>query len=325
MTVIETVACGEDYGRSASPDWRQIDWAAHEHDLSIGGRRVHYVDIGDGPPGDGRLGYVLVHGLGGCWQHWSETLPFLAQRGRAIAPDLPGFGRSELPASAVSLDGFADTVAELARAVGLERVVFIGHSLGGPVALRFASRHPELAHALVLVGGAVDTFSALLGLRNVTRHVRERPRETLASLAEVLTAGLPAPPEALRRLLIERPPLRRLAFSPYLHRPNAIPADTAALILQGAGAPGVIATVRAIGRSDPREGLSDVRCPMLSIGARHDRIVPLADFEAFDRDAPAATSVLIEGCGHMTMLERPRTFNDRIDRFLAGVLSGGEG
>jgi pimeloyl-ACP methyl ester carboxylesterase len=66
----------------------------------------------------------LIHGMGGHWQHWLETIPFLAQRGRVLAVDLPGFGRSEPLANGVSLDGLADTTAALCRAVGLERWSF---------------------------------------------------------------------------------------------------------------------------------------------------------------------------------------------------------
>ncbi len=311
--MIETVAASGDYGAPASPDWRLIDWPAHEHDLPIRGRRVHYVDIGEGP-----LEFVLVHGMGGCWQHWSQTLPVLAQHGRAIALDLPGFGRSQSPADPVSLDAFADIAAELCRAVGLEHVIFFGHSMGGPVALRFASRHPDLAQALVLVAGALYTFTALLGLRDIARHARERPRDVTAIYAEVLTASLPVP-QALKRLIVSQPLARQLALWPYMHRPNTMPADTAALLLHGAGAHGVVPTARAVGRSDPCEGLAGTSCPILSIGARYDHIVPPADIERFDRSAPTATSVLIEGAGHMVMLERPQVFNTQIERFLTAL------
>src|SRR5689334_4395942 len=84
----------DDYGAPGQPDWRTVDWRAHLHDLEIEGRRVHYVDLGegDGPP------VVFVHGLAGCWQNFLENLPAAAERRRTIALDLPGFGRSEMPA-----------------------------------------------------------------------------------------------------------------------------------------------------------------------------------------------------------------------------------
>jgi pimeloyl-ACP methyl ester carboxylesterase len=308
--VIERVPDSGDYGHPASP-WGAIDWTAHQRTTLIDGRRVHYVDIGEGP-----LGFVLVHGMGGCWAHWSQTLPLLARHGRALALDLPGFGRSQMPPAPISLELLADTAAALARRAGIEKVVLVGHSMGGPIALRFAQRHPHLAHALILLAGAIASFSQLLGLHRVIRSARRRPAHTAATFTEILTCPIPLP-EALKRQIAEHPPLRRLALWPYLHRPAAMPAQGIAFILQGAGARGALQTARALGSSDPREGLGEVRCPILSVGTRHDRIAPVADFEAFAKLLPAQASVLIEGAGHLAMLERPLAFNALIERFLA--------
>jgi pimeloyl-ACP methyl ester carboxylesterase len=239
--LIEYISRNGDYAQTAEPDWRVFDWSSQEHDLLISGRRLHYVDAGQGTD----LAFVLVHGMGGRWQHWLETIPALAERGRVLALDLPGFGGSEPSSSRPSLDRFADIAAELARTLGIRSVVLVGHSMGGPIALRFASRHPELAKAIVLVSGAVYQFSALLGFHDVLRFARQRPRETAAIAMEIATAGLPAPPAA-RRLVVRLSALRRLILSPYVMEPGLLRADAASLIVDGAGAPGVFPTVQAI-------------------------------------------------------------------------------
>lgn len=254
--------------------------------------------------------------MGGRWQHWLETIPSLAQRGRVLAVDLPGFGRSQLPAGRVSLDGFADTAAALCRAVGMEEAVVLGHSMGGPISLRFATRHGDLTTALVLVAGATDTFNAVLGFREIAKLAVQRPKKTAATLTEVLTVGIPTP-KILQRLIIAQPWLRQALLWPYLHRPREMRADSLALLLGGAGTRGVLPTARAIGRSDPRQGLAAVDCPMLSIGARDDQICPPTDLEAWSHLTPRARTVLLVDCGHMPMLERPRAFNAQIDRFLS--------
>ena len=151
--MIERVPANGDYGRPANPPGSSIDWSAYECDALIDDRRVHYVDIGAGTSG-----FVCVHGMGGSWQLFTEILPSLARRGRAIALDLPGFGGSQMPSSPITLELLCDTAAKLARDVGLERVVFIGHSMGGPIALRFATRHPSLADSLILLAGSAKTF-----------------------------------------------------------------------------------------------------------------------------------------------------------------------
>jgi pimeloyl-ACP methyl ester carboxylesterase len=196
-----------DYGRPARASWRGLDWAGYEHDLAVAGSRLHYLDY---PAGHRRGGdvFVLAHGLGGRWQHWSENIPALGERGRVIAVDLPGFGRSRPLPGRCSIEAFADAIAELCRELRLPPAVFLGHSLGGPLAVRFATRHPGQARAIVLVAGTVDVFAATLGGRHLARNLRRHPRTVASTYFEVLTAALPAP-GALRRQVSRRPALRR--------------------------------------------------------------------------------------------------------------------
>jgi pimeloyl-ACP methyl ester carboxylesterase len=88
--------------------------------------------------------------------------------GRVIAVDLPGFGRSQPPR-----DG-ADAIAMLVQRLDLPHVVFVGHSLGGPLSVRFAVWHPELVSAIVLVAGAVQTFADALSPHRFGQGVRRR-------------------------------------------------------------------------------------------------------------------------------------------------------
>jgi len=302
-----------DYAEPATPGWRDRDWSRYEHDTTIAGRRLHFLDVGTGD----RV-FVLVHGMGGRWQNWLENIPALAEHGRVLALDLPGFGHSQPPEGPVSLEGFADSAAELIRSLGIARAVFVGHSLGGPVALRFGSRHPDLAEAVVLVGGAIYQFSDLLGMRDVLRLTLTRPRETAAIAAEILTAGLRTP-GWLQRRVASSSLLRRVFLAPYVLHPAALPADAAALIIDGAGAPGVYPTVRAVARSSPTAGMPAADCPILSLAADTDRIVPLRDTYTLQREFPHARTVVLEGCGHMLMLERPRAFNAELLSFAAAL------
>ncbi len=99
------------------------------------GFRLHYVVAGDGPP------MVLLHGDSASALDWQWVLPELARNGRVHALDFPGHGDSAKPRAAYSPTLFTDTVIAFLDALGIERAILVGHSLGGwlPSALPCAS------------------------------------------------------------------------------------------------------------------------------------------------------------------------------------------
>jgi pimeloyl-ACP methyl ester carboxylesterase len=175
-----------------------------------------------------------------------------------------------------------------------------------------------LAEAVVSVGGAIYQFGDVLAMRGVLRLILTRPLETAAIVAEILTAGLRAP-SWLRRCVASSSLLRRVFLAPYVLHPAALPADAAALIIDGAGASGVYPTARAVGRSNLSSGIQGATCPILSLAADADRITPLRDTFTLQRELPHAHTVVLEGCGHMLMLERPQAFNAELLSYAAAL------
>ncbi len=115
---------------------------------------------------------VMVHGLAMSSWYLTPVAQRLAPICRVCVPDLPGFGRSEKPPHILTIAGMADALADWMRAIGLKRAVILGHSLGCQVAARFAARHPEMTHGVILVSPTMDpdiswlTF-LLRGLRDL--------------------------------------------------------------------------------------------------------------------------------------------------------------
>ena len=62
---------GDDYGQTARPDWREVDWQSRLRRAFVDGAEINYVDIGAGD----REPVVFVHGLGGQWQNWLQNIP----------------------------------------------------------------------------------------------------------------------------------------------------------------------------------------------------------------------------------------------------------
>jgi 3-oxoadipate enol-lactonase len=94
---------------------------------------------------------VLLHGLGVSAElNWFTSIPALSRHFRVVAPDLPGHGRSPKTRHQFTLEGAADDVAALARAVSLGPFIAVGYSMGGAIAQLLWQRHRDQVRALVL-------------------------------------------------------------------------------------------------------------------------------------------------------------------------------
>jgi pimeloyl-ACP methyl ester carboxylesterase len=128
------------------------------HEIVLHGHRVFYRSAGSGPV------VVLVHGITSTSATWANVLPYLAERFTVIAPDLLGHGESAKPRGDYSLGAYASGIRDLLIALGHERATFVGHSLGGGVAMQLAYQFPEHCERLVLVssGGLGRDITVLL-------------------------------------------------------------------------------------------------------------------------------------------------------------------
>ena len=137
---------------------------------------------GSGPP------LILLHGLSGSGRWWGRNVPAFASCFRTYAVDLPGFGASRRVRWS-RLDDTVDRLADWIAAEGLSRAHIAGHSLGGAVAARLASRHPERVDRLVLVNASI-------------RLVGKRPSPRATDIVQTVRSGVPGfAPMLVRDLL----------------------------------------------------------------------------------------------------------------------------
>src|SRR5947208_13711590 len=105
-----------------------------------------YRQAGSGPV------IVLIHGITSDSTTWGRVMPYLARRFTVLAPDLAGHGASAKPRGDYSLGAHASGLRDLLAGLGHDRATFVGHSLGGGIAMQLADQFPERCERLVLVG-----------------------------------------------------------------------------------------------------------------------------------------------------------------------------
>jgi pimeloyl-ACP methyl ester carboxylesterase len=291
----------DDYGRTATPDWREIDWLAELKTIEIDGIPFNYVDTGSGD----RDPVLLVHGLGGQWQNWLENIPRLAQDRRVVAMDLPGFGITPEPEDDedITITRYGRWVNELADRLDLGKVDLVGNSMGGYIAAEVAIQFPERVSRLVLVSAA--------GISSA--EVMEAPILTIGRVATALASNA----AARYRNLAARPITRHVSLALVARHPRLLKADLAYEgFFKGAGKPGFDDALRASLDYDFRDRLSDVKVPTLIVWGERDSIIPIRDADEFERLIDDSRKVVMKDCGHIPMAERPRSFNDLLVDFL---------
>ena len=123
--------------------------------------QLNYERTGSGTP------MVLIHGIGGSWEHWRPLIGELAPHHDLILPDLPGFGRSpRLPeGQAYTLDNLADALAELMDQLGVERAHIVGNSLGGGIGADLVKRHRALSYTGISAAGQLYGRASMFAAR----------------------------------------------------------------------------------------------------------------------------------------------------------------
>lgn len=254
-------------------------------DLEVG--RVRYISSGDGEP------VVLVHGFGSNSLEWLPQLADLGRSRRVIALDLPGHGGSTQEAQMTPAT-LVDAVEQLCTALGIERAIFGGHSLGGGVVLALARRRPDLVRALVLVGAA--GFSS---------NVLTRSYPDLAGL-------LPMRPGACLKMLRDGAP----GLSPRVQRTVAAAWWLCRRAERNDRSLRAWLDTVASGSAFRIEGLDEVRCPTLVVWGEQDTVSPPARGVALANGIRDAREIVYPRVGHFPHLERRERFATDVLNFL---------
>ncbi len=251
--------------------------------ITVNGLKIEYTDRGEGEA------VVILHG-------WCpERAPYvplsdIVSRGyRAIAPDLPGFGGSDEPPEAWDVSRFADTVCEFIVSLGLERVILMGHSYGGRVIIKLASREklPFEISKIILV----DSAGVL-------------PKRGLDYKLRVATYKVG------KKILLS-PPCKKLfpkAVEKWQAKNGSSDYSKASPVMRGC-------LVKAV-NEDLTPHFKDIKEEVLLIWGTLDDATPLSDALLMEKLMPDAGLAKIEGAGHFSWLDNPPLFNAIISSYL---------
>jgi pimeloyl-ACP methyl ester carboxylesterase len=261
--------------------------------IDLSGQRLAYRDEGRGPV------LVMLSANPGDSRDFDAVAPKLAERLRVIRPDWPGYGSSPAPepVERTSPIYYFEVLCKLLDALDIHAAHFIGNSIGGNVAVRYAITKPERVLSLVLVSSGGFTahnavsrlFCKLMGKPGFNRAIRGAftrasfPVHTAWSLAMIERAlGEQATPIA-----------------------NAVNAANWRGFIEP--------------EHDLREAARAVRAPTLVMNGRRDRALPPDKDGRATAEAIPGARLLVPDCGHAPFAELPDWFLDTVNSFWASL------
>ena len=265
---------------------------------------------------------LFVHGFSLDMTTWREQWVDLSADHRCVLMDLRGHGTSEQPADGdLSVRSMGRDIAAVLEAVAPDRrVVVVGHSMGAIATLAMAEVRPDLlatsVAGVVLVGtSASELVRGAMG--SITDIIRPRlgSLRSAAERVDRLRKAVLASPTDLRgavvRLTQFGPDAPRHVVEHVVHL-----AERASSEVWTDGLAGLLET-------DLRHVVPRIRIPALVVVGEHDRVTPPASAVELAAALPDGRFVVLDGAGHIAMMERPVELDREIRTFARAVLAGG--
>lgn len=287
-------------GPTPIPQWFDSIQRMPIRTVDIHGRRIAYLDRGEGPV------LMLVHGLGGSiWQWEYQQIP-LSETHRVITLDLLGSGLSDKPDIEYRPNEMVEFFRNFMDALGIQRATLIGNSMGAAIVVGMALTHPERVDRLVLISGMPKGVRSKLGSTFIKSAVESRAPIWLAVLANWL-AG---------RWLTESV-LKEAVYDPKLLTPAVLERAH-----QNRKQPGFLPSLIKLARNLPlwEEGfalrLGEIKQKTLVVWGAEDRIFPSDVARELHATIPGSSLAIVPDAGHIPQWEKPEAVNRILLEFL---------
>jgi 3-oxoadipate enol-lactonase len=238
---------------------------------------------------------IFLHGIGGNRRNWADQIAAFAPHFHAAAWDARGYGDSDDYEGPLVFSDYADDLARVLAHFGVATAHVVGLSMGGRIAMDFATRHPARLKTLVLC----DTHKGFAGWSE------EKRRAFIAARKHPLVAGK-EPKD------IAEPVARSLLA------PNASPAALAQMIdsMSRLHKASYIKSIEASVMMPVRDDLDRIAVPTLVLVGAEDPLTPVGMARGLAAEIAGAEFVTIDGAGHLPNMEQPAAFNAAVLAFL---------
>ncbi|MBA3947804.1 MAG: alpha/beta fold hydrolase [Herpetosiphonaceae bacterium] len=251
--------------------------------------RIHFTHEGQGEP------VMLIHGFPLSVDMWRPQRAALSQRYNVYSIDLRGFGRSDPPTGAMSIDTYADDVVALLNALGIGQAVVGGLSMGGYITMALLRRHPERVKAVMLLDTKMTPDTAL-GRQGRNEMIVQARTEGPASIAAAMLPKM---------------------LTPATVQANPALTEHVRTLMATASVPGLICALEALReRPDSTMTLKNARVPALIVVGSADTLTPAAESGAMQEVMHNAFVIEIPGAAHLSTLEQPSLVDAALLAFL---------
>ncbi len=262
--------------------------------VQAGNVKIHYNDVGSGPP------MICLHGAGpgaSSWGNFRRNVDAFSREHRVLLVDLPMFGKSEkIPIEAPKLTNLARIMRDFMDAAGVERADFVGNSYGGQVALKTAIDYPERVGHVVMLGSAPVIHSLFApmpveGVKLIGAYYKDGG-PSIEKMRKLLTTLVYDTSIVTDELVKER---YEASIDPDTVKVHALPAGQ---------------------KQDLSAEFGRVKAPTLVVWGMDDRAGALDVGLLMTRMIPKAQMHIFGNCGHWAQVEHAEEFNELVLSFL---------
>ena len=255
--------------------------------IEVGGIKTSYMEEGSGDA------VLFVHGLAGYKENWDANVPVFSERYRALALDLPGYGKSDKPDVPYSPPWFAEFVGKFLEALGIERAHLVGNSMGGHICSLVAATQKGITGKVILADPT--------GIRG------KELAETGPITPDMIEAMGPINPgEDFIRMYIDLQFYKPGHYTETMLRRALADMELGEMDIRFNA---YMKSLRALIAHDMVPLYKDIEAPTLVIWGENDMIVPAENAEIAASAIAGVKKIVMPECGHLPMIEKPDEFN----------------